>query len=144
MFVGENKWNVRSETICEFVLFLWFYSLYFGILFYDWVYECSSTILTVLTRAIPLDHAHIAPWPRRLKADITSLSFTPFLSRLQLGEGGEFLLANWSWRKLADLVLTWRVGDIFNHQEKVFSWSLWYWWWNKQSPRFDNLCGSHL
>ena len=95
MFVGENKWNVRSETICEFVLFLWFYILYFGILFYNWVYECSSTILTVLTWAIPLDHAHISPWPHRLKADITSLSFTPFLSRLQLGDGDEFLLLKW-------------------------------------------------
>lgn len=65
---------------------------------------------------IPLDHAHISPWPHRLNANIKSLSFPPFPSNLHFGDGNELLLLKWRTdhdQNSADLVIDMKAGENF-------------------------------
>ena len=67
---------------------------------------------------IPIDHAHISPWPHRLNTDIKSLSFPPFPSSLHFGDSHELLLLKWRTdhdqaQTSADLVIDMKGGENF-------------------------------
>ena len=74
---------------------------------------------------IPIDHAHISPWPHRFNADIRPLSLHPFPRNLHFGDDHKLLLLKWRTdhdqaQTSADLVIDMK-GRENHHQRQVFS-----------------------